>query len=340
MSDELFIISTDPFNAESPAPALAQPLTPTRNSYVRTNFGVPQLDAAHRITVGGAVEQPFDIDLNELARMPQRELTVTMECAGNDRTRMNPVPEGEPWRVGAMSTSQWSGVPLRDLLARARVRAAARELVIAGADSGLRGDADAPVTFARSMSLDDATAADTILALTMNGEPLTSEHGAPARIVVPGWYGMASVKWVTSIEAIDHAFTGYFQRARYVYDVDGRITPVTRMKVKSSIVSVESGERVRPGTLTVWGWAWSGDGAIERVEVTTSAGETIAARLDTPMSRHAWTRWEARLRLAPGRCTITSRATDASGATQPERAEWNRLGYGNNAVRSIEIVVE
>ena len=338
--DDLLVIGTDPFNAESPPAALEHTVTPTRSAYVRTNFGIPDLGANHRIRVGGAVAHPFTIGLDELAQMPQATLTTTMECAGNDRTRMEPVPPGEPWRTGAVSTSRWSGVPLRDLLARAGLRAGAREVVVTGADAGRRSDADGPVTFARSLPLGDDQPSDTMLALAMNDEPIPPSHGAPARLVVPGWYGMASVKWVTAIEVIDEEFRGYFQRQRYVYDVGGVIRPVTRMRVKSSIVSPSAGERVHGGLLRAWGWAWSGNGPITAVEVRSSSGETVLAQLDPPSSRHAWTRWEARLPLSsPGAYSLSSRATDASGATQPDRIEWNRLGYGNNAVRTVTFTV-
>ncbi len=340
VGEELVILSTDPLNAESPPAALEQAVTPTRSAYVRTNLGIPQLGAQHRIRISGAVAFPFTVDLDDLREMRQETVTVTMECAGNDRTRMDPLPEGERWRTGAMSTSRWSGVPLRDLLDRAELRADAREVVVTGADAGTPRDAAGHVVFARSLPVREGFPPDTLLALTMNDEPIPAEHGAPVRLVVPGWYGMASVKWVTSIGVITDEFRGYFQRQRYVYDVNGVIRPVTRVRVKSSIMSPSPGEPVRGGSLSAWGWAWSGDGPITAVEVWTSVGDSVRARLEPPASPYAWTRWQADLPLpSPGWYSLSSRATDASGATQPDRAEWNRLGYGNNAVRTVSFAV-
>jgi DMSO/TMAO reductase YedYZ molybdopterin-dependent catalytic subunit len=334
--EDLLVIGEDPLNAESPPEAFEHAVTPTRNTYVRSNFAIPALDVQHQVSVGGAVARPFTLGLDELRRMARHTLTATMECAGNDRTRMEPRPVGEPWRTGAVSTSRWSGVPLRDLLRRAEIAADAREVVVTGADSGERLDVDHPVAFARSVPLDDALAPDTILALTMNGEAIPPMHGAPVRLVVPGWYGMASVKWVTGIEVITGEYRGYFQRQRYVYDDESTIRPVTRMLVKSAIVSPSPDERVRTGLVTAWGWAWSGEGPITAVEVSTSTGEIRLARLESPVSPHAWTRWEVELALPSlGRCFISSRATDASGASQPDGVAWNRLGYGNNAVRTV-----
>jgi DMSO/TMAO reductase YedYZ molybdopterin-dependent catalytic subunit len=337
---DLDIISHEPFNAETPERAIASAITASEHVYVRTNFAVPALDAAHTIVFGGAVAAPFRIDMATLATMPQRTIGVTMECAGNDRLTMRPLPMGEPWRSGAVSTATWSGVPLRALLERAQVAHDAVELVVFAADSGLRDDADGPVRYARAITIGDAMATDAVLALRMNDAPLTPMHGAPVRLVVPGWYGMASVKWVTAIDAVRTPFHGYFQQQRYVFDVDGRIEPVRRMRVKSIITEPRAGASC-PRELLLRGWAWSGDGPITRVQIMPGGGTAcVDATLGVPDGPHAWTPWECELRATKsGRLTLRSRATDASGATQPDRIEWNRLGYGNNAVRMIMVDV-
>jgi DMSO/TMAO reductase YedYZ molybdopterin-dependent catalytic subunit len=337
----LVVVNTRPPNAESPAAALAHAVTPTAAVYLRTNFGLPAPPA--HLEVGGAVERPLRLAWDELRAMPQRTVVATMECAGNDRVALRPLPEGEPWQGGAVSTTEWTGVPLADLLARAGLRADAVEVVAAGADAGPRADADAPgpVTFARGLPRADALAADTLVALAMNGAPLPPAHGAPARLVVPGWYGMASVKWLARLDALAEPYGGYFQRRRYVYDDADGVRPVSRMRVKSAIVAPADGARVPRGRVTVWGWAWSGGGAVAEVAVAHAGGGAWApARLEPPASPHAWTRWEADLRLdAPGRYVLRSRARDAAGAVQPEVPPWNRLGYGNNAVRSVVVDV-
>jgi len=341
-SDKLDIIGYAPFNAETPRDVLSEPVTPAASVYVRTNFDVPRLDAReHRIRIDGAVQGPFDINVAELRELAQRTLMVTMECAGNDRLSMRPVPRGEPWQGGAISTANWSGVPLRALLDRAGVDTSAIEVLVEGADHGARPDADKPVTFARSLPLADALSPDTLLALEMNGAPLAPEHGAPVRLVVPGWYGMASVKWVTRISVLTTAYAGYFQTRRYVYENGNGIAPVTRMRVKSIIVAPDERSVHPAGTLSVWGWAWSGTGAITRVELSVGDNGWHDAQIERSTSPHAWSRWQIDVSLErPGRYVLRSRATDSSGATQPEASDWNHLGYGNNAVQPIVIEVQ
>jgi DMSO/TMAO reductase YedYZ molybdopterin-dependent catalytic subunit len=346
----LVVVNVRPPNAESPAAALAHAVTPAEAVYVRTNFGVPDAGAVgDHLAVGGAVAAPLRLSWDELRAMPQHTVTATMECAGNDRLALRPMPEGEPWRTGAVSTAAWTGVRLAELLRRAGVRDDAAEVLATGADAGPRADAGTPdpVRFARSLPVADALAPDTLVALAMNGAPLTPAHGAPARLVVPGWYGMASVKWLTRLDALDPRdgpYAGYFQRRRYVYDDGGAraVRPVTRQRVKSMIVAPAEGARVPRGAVTVWGWAWSGEAPIAEVAVAHAGGGAWQpARVEPGPSPHAWTRWEATVRLdAPGRVVLRSRARDAGGAAQPEVPPWNRLGYGNNAVRAVVVDVE
>ncbi len=336
--NDLVVIRQAPFNAETPEPALCHVQTPLKNIYVRSNFDVPDLGPSHAIAVGGHVSAAFEIGVEELRTMPQRTIDVTMECAGNSRLTMAPLPTGEPWQHGAVSTMTYTGVPLALLLERCEVRDGTTCVVFTGADAGPREDADGTITFERALPLGDALHADTLLALSMNGEPLTPSHGAPVRLVVPGWFGMASVKWLTRIEVRSAEYTGYFQRQRYVYDEAAGITPVTRMRVKSMITSPTDGARCTPDVV-VEGWAWSGEGAITQVEVAVDGGDRwIRAELGTPVSEYAWTPWTCVLSLPPGtRCALRSRATDAAGNVQPAVIPWNRLGYGNNAVRTIVV---
>lgn len=321
-------------------------VTPAPSAYVRTNFGVPTLPADHTIVVDGAVERTLTLSVEALRARPQHTVRATMECAGNDRLDMRPLPVGEPWQHGAVSTLEWSGVSLASLLREAGVQADALEVLVTGADAGPREDAVGDeavhgVRFARALPLADALRPETLLALAMNGAPLTPDHGAPVRLAVPGWYGMASVKWVTRITVRTAPFTGYFQQQRYVYDDGTSVTPVQRMRVKSVITAPVEGA-VTARTVTVTGWAWSGDGAITRVEVGLDGGnDWREATLGTPVSAEAWTPWSCTLALPRvGRFVLRSRATDASGATQPDQIVWNRLGYGNNAVRQVVITAE
>ncbi len=335
---ELDVIRLEPYNAETPPKALIPKITPTESAYVRTNFGVPSLTDKHVIEVGGAVHKPLTLSIDALKKMRQKTVTATMECAGNDRLGMHPLPEGEPWGKGAVSTMTWTGVPLADILAKAGIPSNAVEVLVTAADKGPREDAVGEVRYARSLPIEDAMKGDTLLALLMNGEPLTPDHGYPVRLAVPNWYGMASVKWVVRIEVLTKPFNGYFHKERYVYDdVDG-VRPVDRILVKSIITEPADGAQVRRN-IKVSGWAWSGSGAITRVEVAVDGGDTWQeAKIGTNNTPNAWTPWSATLSLPyTGRFVLRSRATDASGAIQPDQIVWNRLGYGNNAIRHIVI---
>ncbi|HYW32120.1 MAG TPA: sulfite oxidase [Gemmatimonas sp.] len=338
--NDLDIIRRTPFNAETPEAALVEAETASAHVYVRSNFDMPLLLDDHTIRIHGAVQAPLEITVAELQRMQQHTVGATMECAGNDRLDMHPLPAGEPWRHGAISSVRWTGVPLHTVLAGAGLSDDTVEILFSGADAGPRSDAPAPVQFQRSMPVRDAMNAEVLLALAMNGQPLSREHGAPVRVVVPGWYGMASVKWLTSIEAVTVPFAGYFQCERYVYDEPDGVSPVTRMRVKSFITSPRA-DSTCGAQVTVHGWAWSGHGAITRVEIAIDGGESWRdAELGTPASPFAWTPFWCDLSLVPGaRTALRSRATDAAGHQQPAMIPWNRLGYGNNAVRAITVDV-
>lgn len=329
------MVRPHPLCAEAPLHALKEPRTPAASVYVRSNFDTPVAHSGWTLIVGGVT--PRHYTLADLAALPQREVLVTMECAGNWRLGMDPVPTGEPWRDGAVSTTTWSGVPLAQLLSQAGVPSETVEVLAVGADIGARDDADGTVRFERSLPLTAAMHPDTLVATHMAGVPLTPDHGAPLRLIVPGWYGMASVKWLTALEPLMVPFTGYFQRQRYVYDTGEALTPVSTARVKSMIVS--------PAPHDVWaplqrieGWAWSGGGAITRVEIGVN-DQWHDAEVGVPDSPHAWTPFSLTVALPIGEVTLASRATDSSGATQPERITWNRLGYGNNAVRVVCIQV-
>ncbi len=341
---DLVVVKVAPFNAEASITNLDAALTPTPEFYVRSNFAVPPLDAAtHRIQVGGAVERGLSLSVAELRSLGTRTLATTMECAGNNRMGLAPLPSGEPWQVGAVSTGEWTGVPLRRVLERAGVRADAVEILAIGADHGAPKDGPGDIPFARSLPLDKALHEDTLLALEMNGEPLPPAHGAPVRLVVPTWYGMASVKWVAQIEALTEPFTGYYQAKRYIYDpADGTPPPPVReMRVKAMIVSPAEGATVPVGRVTVRGKAWSGAGEIVKVELAVDGGDAWQeARLLESPGPYAWRAWEWEWQAAdPGRHALRARATDATGARQPDAPQWNKYGYGNNAVRPISVNV-
>ena len=375
----LVVLEEDPFNAEAPLEALAQPLTPAALFYVRNHFDVPRINPeSWRLTIGGAVERPRALSLADLKSLPARTLAVTLECAGNGRALMHPTPAGTPWSYGAVSTARFSGTPLQPLLDRTGPLADA-EVVFEGADQGyVQPGRREP--FARSLSLEALRGLDAILAWTMNGEPLSPEHGAPVRLVVPGWYGVASVKWLSRILVQPEPFEGYFQRERYVYvgergNADrireeraagpvreeraagpvreeraaGRIgderaadrTPVSLMRVRAVIARPADGVELRAGPVEVAGTAWSGAALISRVEVSGDGEASWAdADLGPAASPHAATPWRY-VWHPPGRGmhTLAVRATDAAGNRQPTSSLWNLYGYGNNAVQRVRVTV-
>jgi DMSO/TMAO reductase YedYZ molybdopterin-dependent catalytic subunit len=332
-------------NEETPLHVLAEPVTPTAHFYQRTNFLVPEIDPADwSLSVCGAVRNALTLGLDELRALPAQTVTMTMECAGNARSLVTPLPPGLPWGLGAVSTAQFTGVRLREVLERAGVRDGALEVLFAGADAG----AVTPgrmVRFERSLPLDQAMHPDVLLAWEMNGEPLPPRHGYPLRLVVPGWYGVASVKWLTQIRVLDAPFDGHFQTERYVYlgepgVADG--TPVTAMRVRALIVHPAEGEHLpaRAAT-TVRGTAWSGEAPVVRVEVSVDGGATWRnAHLGAAASPYAAVPWSIAWTPAQaGRHVILARASDSTGNVQPMEHVWNELGYGNNAVHRLEVEV-
>ena len=316
-------------NHGMPLEALRYPVTPIGLHYLLTHYDVPDVAPdGWRLAIGG-----LELSLDDLRARPVAEHTVTMECAGNGRTGMAPLPSGEPWMHGAVGTASWSGVPLALLLDRAGLRDDVVEILISGADRGTPSGSRSETRFARALPLDKAMDPNVILAVEMNGRPLSVEHGAPARLVVPGWYGMASVKWVARIAALTEPFEGWFQRERYVYERDHEKRPVDVVRVKSMIVAPESGHGVGRGRVLVWGWAWSGAAPIAAVELCVDSGEWQTATLDPPLAPHAWRRFAKVVEIAePGRHVVRSRARDEAGRVQPDVAPWNKHGYGNNAI--------
>jgi DMSO/TMAO reductase YedYZ molybdopterin-dependent catalytic subunit/rhodanese-related sulfurtransferase/glyoxylase-like metal-dependent hydrolase (beta-lactamase superfamily II) len=334
---------SDPLNCETSLPALiGGVIMPNARFYVRNHFRAPTLDASTwRLEVSGMVERPLTLGLRELTRMPSESRVVTLECAGNGRFSLNPPVDGEPWRLGAVSTAEWTGVPLTEVLDRAGIVPGAREAVFRGADRGaVQGHAGA-ACFERSLPLGTARESQALLAYAMNGEPLPLQHGYPVRLVVPSWYGVASVKWLTAIELADRPFDGYFQTTKYWYQTDGTARePVTLQQVRALITDPRDGEELSPGEITVRGVAWSGAAPIARVEVSINEASWQEARLIGDRHRHSWQWWELLTTLAqPGKNSIRARATDLAGRTQPSQPQWNRHGYGNNSIQEMLVHV-
>lgn len=337
----LVMVRARPFNAETPAAALREPVTPTAAHYVRSNFDLPEHNGSVQVT--GEVAHPLTLTLDDLRALPATALRVTLECAGNGRAGMAPLPTGEPWLGNAVATAEWTGARLVDVLDRSEPTPEGLTVAFTGADHGpYKGGPD--ISFVRALPLDVARdpVNDILLAYDMNGEALTPDHGAPLRLVVPGWYGMASVKWLARIEVLASPFEGQFQTRSYVYEwPDGRREPVTTERVRALITDPAPGAVLAPGRHEVRGWAWSGAGPVTAVEVSVDgAGEWQPARVEPPDEPYAWQAWAFAWDVEePARHVLRARATDASGATQPDTPPWNRLGYGNNAVQVVVLDV-
>ncbi|MFE2997692.1 sulfite oxidase [Nocardia sp. NPDC059246] len=341
----LVVMCRDPLNAETPVSELGGGVTPNARFYKRNHFRIPDLDPADwRLRVTGRVTHPSTWTLPDLRRMSSQTRIVTLECAGNGRSALDPPTPGEQWGLGAVGTAEWTGVPLFEVLAQAGPAPGAREVVFRGADSGPVDRHSGTIRFERSLDLTDARHSGALLAYAMNGEPLSALHGRPLRLVVPGWYGVASVKWLTDIEVLDHRFAGFFQTEKYCYEWErgGQVVtePVRLQEIRSVITVPASNAVVRPGPLTIQGVAWSGLAPITGVEVSIGGGSWQQARLPGKQLPDSWREWDLVTSVdAPGPTTVRVRATDAAGHTQPDEPAWNRLGYGANAVHCVPIHV-
>ncbi len=332
-------------NHALPLEALRQPITPTGLHYLLIHYDIPVLEReGFRLEIGGAVERPLSLTLEELEARERVSTPLTFECAGNGRALMEPRPLSQPWLTEAVGTAEWGGTPLAPLLREAGVSPDAIELLFVGADRGIEGEHEQ--AYERALPL--AEAEHTLLAWEMNGAPLPPQHGFPLRALVPGWYGMQNVKWLTHVLVLEEPFTGYQNAVSYrLYDADGTPgEPVGRMAPRSltvppGIPDFATRERfLHPGPVELSGRAWSGHGPIESVEVSTDDGASFAqARLDPPLGDAAWRGWRLDWDAPAGRHVICSRATDAAGNRQPLDAAWNLKGYCNNAVDRIPVVV-
>ncbi len=341
---QLITVTDRPYNAETPLPALLQETTPLQQVYVRNHFDIPELDpAGWALDITGEVNRPLSISYSELQSMPARTLKVTLECAGNGRKSLDPLPPGTLWDLGAVSLVEFTGTPLSNLLEKAGIAESTVEAVFLGADRG-EVSPGRPEQFVRSLPIGVARQPDTLLVWGMNDQPLTPEHGYPVRLVVPGWYGMASVKWLHEVRLVSQPFKGFFQNEHYVYwEEQGTANgePVSKMRVRSLILSPGEGAELDGGQVEVVGIAWSGSGAVTQVEVSLDgSARWQAAELERPATPSGAQMW--RYLWAPasaGMHTLLCRATDTSGDTQPVAQRWNRLGYGNNGVHSITISI-
>ncbi|BCP54485.1 hypothetical protein K32_31020 [Kaistia sp. 32K] len=332
-------------NHSMPLEALRYDITPLGLHYLLIHFDIPMIEAAHwRLAIGGHVARPLELTLNDIRARPSVTLPVTLECAGNGRSRLFPRPVSQPWVTEAVGTGLWTGTPLAGLLAEAGVAENAVEIVFTGADHGLEKGHE--LDYARSLSVAEAERPEILLAYAMNGQPLLPQHGFPLRLIVPGWYGMASVKWLTRIEAVTEPFKGYYQASNYHYrsGPDDPGEPVRRIRPRALMVPpgfpdfLTRKRTVAAGSCRIEGRAWSGQAPVERV-VLGIDGRWLEAVLDPAPGLFAWRRWSCVWEAEPGEHMLSCRATDASGQSQPLEQNWNWIGVGNNMVQAVPVTV-
>lgn len=334
-------------NSGMPLEALRYDLTPVGLHYLLIHFDIPYVASPEtwRLRVTGRVRKPLELTLGAIKNLPQRTLRVTLECAGNGRARLSPRWQSQPWEYGAVGTAEWTGTPLRHVLEQAGLEDDARDVAFFGADRGF--DAGVEHDYGRSLKPEAAMHEDVLVVHSMNGAPLLPQHGFPLRLIVPGWYGMASVKWLERIEVLNRPFTGFQQVGTYVYRRKSGEPgiPVTHIRVKSLMVPpgipdwFTRRRLVERGLVELTGRAWSGAGVpVTRVEVGIN-GEWRDAALEPQGSKYAWQGWRLEWDARPGEHELACRATDANGHRQPLDQRWDNAGFGNNLVQRIAVTV-
>jgi DMSO/TMAO reductase YedYZ molybdopterin-dependent catalytic subunit len=347
----MIIRQKEPVNVESPFDRLDSFLTPNDLFYIRSHFKAPELTAdSYQLRIDGAVLNPLNLDYQQLREFPSKTVTATLECAGNSRIFLVPQVEGAQWELGAVGNAEWTGVPLRVLLEQAGLTKNACEVVFEGADRGTPKEQPlppGPISYARSLPLAKAVRPKVLVAYQMNGQELSQDHGYPVRLIVPGYYGMASVKWLTSIQVLEETFQGYWQTSDYGYwdYINGKPVrrPLSEVALKSQIARPSMYEVIPAGSdYIVSGAAWCGNSDVLEIELSTDGGQHwTAAEFIDPAQPYVWRRWQFLWHVPqqPGQCTLAARAKDASGAAQPEAHNPDHGTYIINHPLPIDVIV-
>ena len=349
-SDGLIVREEKPLNLEMPFSDVNGFYTPNELFYVRCHFPIPEIAVANwRLQVEGEVAAPFELSYDELLSMEPRSIAATLECAGNNRIFLEPKVKGVQWGLGAVGNASWTGVPLSTILDRAKIKTSAIEVILEGADEGKVEKTPPPagkISFCRSLPITKARA-DVLIAYEMNGEKLSATHGFPVRAIVPGWYAMASVKWLRRIVVTEKPFNGYYQSLDYTYwDRSGAfptLTPLAEQQMKAEIARPENGEIISAdSTYRIHGAAWGGAADLTSVEISLDVGATWnAAQLLNDSVKNAWRLWEYNWRTPKeaGKQTLMARAIDSRGQTQPFEHDRDRGTYMINHVIPVHMEV-
>jgi sulfane dehydrogenase subunit SoxC len=342
-SDELQLAAR---NHGMPLESLRWDITPPGLHYLLIHYDIPAIDpGTFELLVDGLVDRSLSLDLDALRSRPQISSVVTLECAGNGRAQLLPRPVSQPWLTEAVGTARWTGTPLSSLLHEAGIADGAVDVIFTGADHGIeRGHEQ---DYQRSLPLAEATRDGVMLAYEMNGAPLPPQHGAPLRLIVPGWYGMAHVKWLRRITVVAEPFDGFQMRAYRLRDSpDDPGIPLTRMEPRALLIPpgfpdfMSRRRVVRSGEITIEGRAWSGWASVTLVEVSVDGGDTWeVVDLDSALDSPGWAGWSWTWQAEPGSYLLSARATDASGRTQPLGQRWSRGGFANNTIQKVPVVV-
>jgi len=333
-------------NHGMPLESLRWDITPPGMHYLLIHYDIPAIDPnTFELVIDGLVETPLSLDLEAIKSRPQVSSVVTLECAGNGRAQLLPRPVSQPWLSEAVGTARWTGTPLASLLREAGIDDGAVDVVFTGADHGIERGLEQD--YQRALPISEAMNENVMLAYEMNGAPLPPQHGAPLRLIVPGWYGMAHVKWLRRITVVPEPFDGFQMRAYRLRDApDEPGIPLTRIEPRALLVppgfpDFMSRRRVlRSGTVTIEGRAWSGWAPITTVQVSLDGGDSWeVADLEQALDSHGWAHWTWTWQAEPGSYVLSARATDASGRTQPLGQRWSRGGFANNTIQTVPVAV-
>ena len=342
-SDELQLAAR---NHGMPLESLQWDITPPGLHYLLIHYDIPAIDpGTFELVIDGLVDKSLSLDLDALRSRPQISAVVTLECAGNGRAQLLPRPVSQPWLTEAVGTARWTGTPLSSLLREAGVADGAVDVIFTGADHGIeRGQEQ---DYQRALPLAEAMGDGVMLAYEMNGAPLPPQHGAPLRLIVPGWYGMAHVKWLRRITVVAEPFDGFQMRAyRFRDSPDDPGIPLTRIEPRALLIPpgfpdfMSRRRVVRSGDVLIEGRAWSGWAEVTAVQISVDGGDTWeSADLDPRLDSYGWARWSWTWKAEPGSYLLSARAMDASGRTQPLGQRWSRGGFANNTIQKVPVAV-